>query len=113
MEEILVPISLFMVAGAIIITTLILRYHKRKVESQEILAAIEKGVEVKFPENRNSRLLPGLIYTLMGIVFTLALAVSSDVPEGAWVWGLIPVAAGVAYLIVYRIEQQKGDSEAH
>lgn len=112
MEE-MIPISMFVSTAAIIIVTLYLKLQKRKVESVEILAAIEKGIEVKFPEEKKGRLLPGLIWLFLGIIMTLGMAVATpaDAPSGMWVWGLIPAAVGAAYLIVYRIEQQKGDSE--
>ncbi len=112
MEE-MIPISMFLSAAAITIVALYLKLQKRRVESAEILAAIEKGIEVKFPDENKSRLLPGLIWLFLGIIMTLgmALAIPADAPSGMWVWGLIPSAVGAAYLIVYRIEQQKGDSE--
>jgi len=111
--EAFIPITMFLVAGGIVIAAMIFRNQKRKTESVEILAALEKGVEVKFPDVNNNRLLPGLIWLFLGIIMTIGLAVSipDDVPSGMWVWGLIPVAVGAAYLIVYRIEEQKGDSE--
>lgn len=109
--EAFIPITLFLVTGAIIITALFIRLQKRKVESQEILAAIEKGVEVKFPERKGGRLLPGLIWLFAGIVMTLAMAVMiptdmPDTPTGIWIWGLVPVAVGASYLIVHRLEGQ-------
>lgn len=106
----LMPITLFLTIGAIIIAALFMRLQKRRLESQEILAAIEKGVDVKFPERNEDRLLPGLIWTFVGIIFTITLAVMSpdQVPSGAWILGLVPVAVGVSYLIVYRIEGKKG-----
>ena len=112
MEE-MIPISMFLSAAAIIIVALFLKLQKRKVESTEILAAIEKGVDIKFPDQTKSRLLPGLIWLFVGIIMTLgmAMAIPHDAPSGMWVWGLIPAAVGAAYLIVYRVEEQKGDSE--
>jgi hypothetical protein len=111
--EALIPISMFLSAAAICIVALILRHKKREVESKEILAAIEKGVDVKFPDVNKNRLLPGLVWFFIGIVTTLGMAmtVPYDAPSGMWVWGLIPAAVGAAYLIVYRVEQNKGDSE--
>jgi len=111
--EALIPISMFLSIAAVIIVALILKFQKRKVESNEILAAIEKGVEIKFPDQSKNRLFPGLIWLFIGIVITLAMALAmpDDVPSGMWVWGLIPVAVGAAYLIVYRVEQQKGESQ--
>lgn len=111
--EALIPISMFLSAAAVIIVAMFIKLQKRKVESTEILAAIEKGVDIKFPDQSKNRLLPGLMWLLIGIVMTtaMALAIPDTAPQGVWAWGLIPVAVGAAYLIVYRIEQQKGDSE--
>mgnify|MGYP006995584177 CR=1 FL=1 len=111
--EAFIPITMFLVAGGVAIVAMILKNQKRKIESTEILAAIEKGVEVKFPDVNKNRLLPGLVWLFLGIVVTLgmALAIPDDAPSGMWVWGLIPAAVGAAYLIVYRVDQQKGDSE--
>ena len=107
----LMPITMFLTIGAIIIIALFIRLQRRRVESKEILAAIEKGVEVKLPERLENRLLPGLIWTFVGIIATIALAVMSpdQVPSGVWIWGLVPVAVGVSYLIVYRIEGKRDD----
>ncbi len=108
-----IPITMFLVFGAVAIVAMFLKNQKRKVESTEILAAIEKGVDVKFPDVNKNRLLPGLIWLFVGIIMTLgmAMAIPDDAPSGMWVWGLIPAAVGAAYLIVYRVEDQRGDSE--
>ncbi|MBT3252750.1 MAG: hypothetical protein HN995_01070 [Candidatus Marinimicrobia bacterium] len=108
-----IPITMFLSFAAVAIAAMILKNQRRKIESSEILAAIEKGVEVKFPEVNRNRLLPGLVWLFLGIVMTLgmALAIPNDAPAGMWVWGLIPVAVGAAYLIVYRIDEQKAGSE--
>jgi len=106
--EALIPISMFLSVAAVIIVALYLRIQKRKIESAEILAAIEKGVEIKFPETRNNKLLPGLIWLLTGLVMTIALAmiVPEDAPRGVWVWGLVPVAVGASFLIVHKLENK-------
>ena len=111
--EAFIPITMFLVFGAVAIVAMLLKNQKRKVESTEILAAIEKGVDVKFPDANKNRLLPGLIWLFVGIIMTLgmAMAIPDDAPSGMWVWGLIPAAVGAAYLIVYRVEDQRGDSE--
>lgn len=111
--EAFIPITMFLVFGAVAIVAMFLKNQKRKVESAEILAAIEKGVDVKFPDVNKNRLLPGLIWLFVGIIMTLgmAMAIPDDAPSGMWVWGLIPAAVGAAYLIVYRVEDQRGDSE--
>ncbi|MCF7823229.1 MAG: DUF6249 domain-containing protein [Candidatus Marinimicrobia bacterium] len=112
--EIFIPITLFVMTGLVVAVAMIVLYYKRKLESQEIIAAIEKGVEVKFPEKKHNRLMPGLVWTFCGIVMTLAMAriVPEDAPAGIWIWGLIPVAVGAAYLIVYKKENEtKENSE--
>jgi len=110
--EALIPITMFLVFGGVAIAGMMLRNQKRQIESTEILAAIEKGVEVKFPDIQKNRLLPGLVWLFLGIVMTLGLAVAlpEDAPSGMWVWGLIPAAVGAAYLIVYNQESKKEDS---
>jgi len=111
--EAFIPISMFVVSGVVIIAILFMRVQMRKVESTEILAAIEKGVDVQFPKVDKNRLLPGLIWLFIGIIVTvgMAWAIPDDAPSGMWVWGLVPAAVGAAYLIVYRVDQQKEDSE--
>jgi len=111
--EAFIPISMFLTLGAVVIVALYFKLQRRKIESEEILAAIEKGVEVKFPDQNRNRLLPGLMWLFLGLVATLAMAIAipPDAPSGMWVWGLIPVAVGAAYLVVYRLEQNKKDGD--
>ncbi len=106
--EAYIPISMFIMIGLAVIAAIIVGYQKRRLESQEIIAAIEKGVEIQFPERKRNRLLPGLIWTLVGVVGALgmAFAVPEDAPAGTWIWGLVPVAIGISYLIVYYLEQK-------
>lgn len=108
MHEAYIPITLFIMTGVVIAVALIMQYQKRRLESLEIIAAIEKGVEVKFPDKKRNRLLPGLVWTLLGLVMTLAMAsaMPDHTPSGMWIWGLTPVAVGVSYLIVHRLEGQ-------
>jgi len=107
--EIFIPIVLFIVTGCVIIAYLMIQLHRRRIESQEILAALEKGMEITLPDKKRNYLLPGLIWTLLGIVITIGMAVSipPDAPRAAWVWGLIPVAIGAAFLIMHYLEQKK------
>jgi hypothetical protein len=111
--EAMIPITMFLVAGLVTVAVIVQRYFKRKLESQEILAAIEKGVEVKFPEPRGNRLLTGLIWLSTGIVMTLAMfmVLPDDAPSGLWVWGLIPVAVGASYLYVQHSEKKDAQSD--
>ncbi len=85
-------------------------YKKRSLLSKEIISAIEKGADIPFPEQkkRNYQNL-GLIWTLVGLAFTIALWFSSKAIEGA-VWGLLPFALGIAFLLIHR-SQEKEDKE--
>lgn len=108
--EALIPITMFLCTGGIVIAVLYFRMRNRQLLSDEIKLAIEKGVDVPFPEPKKNRLLlPGLIWTLVGFVSTLGMymTVPMDAPSGVWVWGLLPVAIGVGFLIVHFLEKQE------
>ncbi|MCH7529033.1 MAG: hypothetical protein IH972_05725 [Candidatus Marinimicrobia bacterium] len=89
----------------VIIFALYYNYLKRQSQSREILAAIEKGIEVPFPPPRKyNRRSQGIFWIAIGLALTVALGVST----GNWrvaVWGLLPLAAGVASLLISRSEK--------
>ena len=89
----------------VIIFALYYNYLKRQSQSREILAAIEKGIEVPFPPPRKyDRRNQGIFWIAIGLALTIALGVST----GNWriaVWGLMPLAAGVASLMISRSEK--------
>ncbi|MEE9162181.1 MAG: hypothetical protein V3U35_04330, partial [Candidatus Neomarinimicrobiota bacterium] len=72
---------------AVVGLALYFNYKKRQAQSQEILAAVETGIEIPFPspEKRNYRNL-GLIWSAVGIALIVAIGVSSREWAGA-VWG--------------------------
>ena len=90
-----------------------LNYRKRKemfaLYHQERMAAIEKGIELPplpaefFAEDGKSpsphgRLLTGLVWLFLGLALTTALYFTHS---GGALFGLIPTAIGLAYLIYY------------
>jgi hypothetical protein len=100
---------------AIVVSVLYFDYRKRNLQHQEIVAAIEKGIEVPLPKTekreRDYRRL-GIIWTLLGSVFTIALWVTSFNHFEAAVWGLLPVALGVSFLLIAyftKKDEDKGD----
>ncbi|MCF7808812.1 MAG: DUF6249 domain-containing protein [Candidatus Marinimicrobia bacterium] len=112
--EVLVPITMFLILGVVVIGVLYFRMRNRQLLSDEIKLAIEKGVDVPFPEPKKNRLLlPGIIWTLVGVVSTIGMYVTipMDAPAGTWVWGLLPVAIGVGFLIVHFIEKKEKEEE--
>ena len=81
--------------------SLFLNYRKRVLAGQEIMAAIEKGIDVPFPSqaptlNYRNR---GILWTSMGLAAVLALgAMSRQIAVASM--GLIPTAYGVASLLI-------------
>ncbi len=90
---------------AVVIFALYYNYRKRQSQSQEILAAIEKGIEVPFPPPRKyNRRNQGIFWIAIGLALTIALGVTTGQARVA-VWGLIPLAAGVAALLISKGEK--------
>jgi len=117
MNEFWIPIVaiIFSMGGTVAVVALALfyNYKKRQAQSREILAAIEKGIEVPFPPpvKRNYRNL-GLVWTFVGVAFTLALWFSANRMEAA-AWGLLPLAVGIAFLLIAYFEKRdKGSDES-
>ena len=116
--EVLIPItamlSTFGAAAVILVFVVVYNYRKRQLQGQEIMAAIEKGIEVPFPPPKEPKkrnyLNLGLVWTFVGVAFTLALWFSARVMEAA-AWGFLPVAVGVAFLLIAFIEGKKKAGE--
>jgi peptidoglycan/LPS O-acetylase OafA/YrhL len=105
------------VCGVSVAIASILAAHRQRMQRadfrhRERLAAIEKGLELPADPaefdpttvlRRPRHLLRGLVLLFGGIALTIALAQdrAADYP---YLFGLLPVAAGLAYLIYYFIE---------
>jgi len=96
-------------------------YRKKReifeLHHKERLLAIERGMEVPplpaalFDDQRKRRatvagdyLRLGLLWLLVGIAITVALALNQYLSSAAW--GLIPIAVGLAYLIFYATDSR-------
>ncbi len=117
MQQVLIPIigmlSTFGATAVILIFLIIYNHKKRQLQGQEILAAIEKGIEVPFPPPKKRNYLNlGLIWSLVGIALFFAIWVSSKELAGA-VWGLLPLALGIAFLLIAYFEKKgkRGEKE--
>ena len=101
-------------SGMALIIFLVLFYNhkKRQTQSREILAAIEKGIEVPFPPpvKKNYRN-QGLIWTAVGIALFVGIWFSSNEIAGA-IWGLLPLLVGVAFLLIHYLERKEGEDDA-
>jgi hypothetical protein len=125
LKEILVSavaiVCIFGIPLSIPIIYLVLNYRKRRrlieLVHAERLAAIERGMEVPAlpieilgsPPISRSALLSGLIWLLVGLALMAGLhGLDGDAGfGGSYVWGLVPTAVGVAYLIYYFVEGRK------
>ena len=108
-----IPVIAIVMGIGIGMLSIVVNYRKRKemfaLYHQERMAAIEKGIELPplpaefFAEDGKSpsphgRLLTGLVWLFIGLALMLALYFTDS--RGA-VFGLIPTAIGLAYLIYY------------
>jgi len=90
---------------AIIITLLYFNFQKRKLQNAEVLSAIDKGIEVPIaPKKHYDRQAQGILWTAVGIAFFIALYISSGVLSEA-IWALMPIAIGLALLLIARMEK--------
>ncbi len=89
----------------IIITLLFINYHKRKLQHNEVLAAIEKGIDVPItPKKVYNRKAQGILWTTVGVAMFLAFYISSGSISDA-IWTIVPIAVGVALLLIARLEK--------
>jgi uncharacterized membrane protein len=115
----LIPIVAIVMGIGIAMLALYIDYRKKReifeLHHKERMFAIERGMEVPpLPPQllsgasaREARSLSGpadylrrgLLWLLVGLAVSAALAINRDIDSAAW--GLIPVAVGLAYLIFY------------
>ncbi len=94
-------IGLISVVGVLgmICYVIYLGYKEKQLQHKQILAAIEKGVNVPFPEPKKKNYRnQGLVWFFVGLALVFAWSVSGGAKVG--VWGLIPLAVGVALLLM-------------
>jgi hypothetical protein len=120
----MIPIVAIVMGIGIAMLALVLDYRKKRdmfaMHHKERLAAIEKGMEVpplppEFFQNGNRRsctpatnLRRGLVCLLVGAAIMVALYNTLD---RNYLWGLIPVAIGIANLLTYLVESRKAPRE--
>jgi len=121
LKEILISIVAIGLPLSIPIIYLVLNYRKRlrliELVHAERLAAIERGMEVPAlpveilgsPPVSRSTLLPGLVWLFVGLALIAGLhGIGAYAGVGGLsIWGLVPTAVGVAYLIYYFVEGRK------
>jgi hypothetical protein len=117
---VMIPIIAIVLGIGIGMLSLYLDYRKKReffeLHHKERMAAIEKGIEVPplapefFQDSRRRIRTPsdylrrGLVLLLVGGAIAFALERSGDHDS---VWGLVPAAIGVAYLVFYFLEGRR------
>ena len=97
-----IPIVGIFVAGVLVFFFLFWNHRQR-------MAQIERGMKPELPiDIERFSLLVGLLSTAVGLVLTLVVFLAQ---EGAYglLGGLIPFAAGVGFLLYYRIAASQRD----
>lgn len=103
-------ISSFVFTLGIVVAGLYFGNQKRKLQHKEILAAIEKGMDIPLPRPKEKDYrTQGIVFTMTGVVLALALWASTGSIIGL-LWGLIPLALGVAYLLIARGKQNQDEN---
>lgn len=108
---------------AIVIVWLTLNYRRRRrlmeLYHVERMAAIERGMELPplpleliagSPRRRRGSLLPGLVWSLVGLALIVSFGRGQEDGE-ALVVGLVPLGVGLAYLIYYFVEGRKVEQQ--
>ena len=81
-------------------------YRKRKLLSEEVRLAIEKGQPYEMPNREVNYFLHGILWTIVGVmVFISLLLMTSDF--GLSILGLLPAALGVTFLAVHNKAQRE------
>ncbi|HIC82931.1 MAG TPA: hypothetical protein EYO99_01080 [Candidatus Marinimicrobia bacterium] len=104
--ELFIPIIAVSTLPIIVYFIVKKKMHDRKLLSKEILAAIEKGIDVPImPRNISTPLdylRRGIICTLIGLFVGITFAGKGDI-EAAAILGSVPFAVGIGYLIYYKL----------
>lgn len=119
-------LAILMVFGCptlVVIAALLFRYRSLQMRHGERLTAMEKGIDLATLSLSDAfqiqtyrvYLLRGLIWLLTGLAIGLCLLVLTpplfDGPRSVGLFGLIPVGVGLAYLIFYRVEDRRMQTE--
>jgi hypothetical protein len=114
-----IPIVAIVMGIGIAMLAVVVDYRKKRdmfaLHHKERMAAIEKGMELPplppefFEDGRRRRnpsdsLRTGLILLFVGVAVTAAMYQSA--PD-AYLWGVVPGAVGVAFLLYYAIAGRK------
>lgn len=102
MEDIFVPIAFFAAVVAIVYLSIQANLRRAKMEHEERMLAIEKGVALpplRPPEKMRNPYKWPVILIAIGFAMLVAMLMQTD---DDWVWGLLPLLIGLGMLISHR-----------
>jgi hypothetical protein len=108
---VLIPVIAIVMGIGIGMLSLYLDYRKKRsmyeLHHKERMAAIEKGMDVpplppEFFENPRRRLRTRSDYLRRGLIWLLVALYNQERSES--LWGLVPTAVGLAYLLFYYLD---------
>lgn len=116
-EHIAIFIPIISVLGGVLIaiTAIIVGGRKKDQEHQERLRAMEKGIPLPEPPQKeikktySGRRAGGLVLTGIGLALWIAISTAEGTEEG--VWGLIPLFIGLGLLIAAYFDKREYDRE--
>jgi hypothetical protein len=111
---IVVPIASFGATIAIVAIVLYFRFRSQRLKHELVKVYLDKGQEVPplvlgDAPTRNADLRRGLVLLAAGVSLAIAFAIGGQ--REAIGFGAIPGLIGLAYLVVWRIEQARNGAE--
>jgi hypothetical protein len=98
----------------VISVAIVVAGRKKDLEHKERLVALEKGLPLPEPAEREMRPVHalrrawGLVWAGIGLALTIALATNpAAARESAWAWGLIPLFIGAGLLIAAILDKKE------
>ena len=96
----------YVAIAVVIFFALYFVYKKRKLLSEEIRLAIEKGQPFELPKREVNFYLHGILWTIVGVLAFIALLLTTR-NFGLSILGLLPAALGVTFLAVHKKAQRE------
>ena len=114
LESIIVPIAFFGCIIGIVAVVVTFRFKRNKMLHETVRTMIEKGTPIPpellkphdKPRRPRSDLRNGLLFIAIGVALILWSFTGGHIPLVA---GLIPLLMGVAFLVTWKIENNKND----
>lgn len=111
---VMIPIVFLLGAALVISVAIVMAGRKKDLEHKERLVALEKGLPLPEPAEKEMRPVHalrrawGLVWAGLGLAVTIGLATNPDAADvNAWAWGLIPLFIGVGLLIASVLDKKE------